>query len=827
MKQQVLNLKVSGLYTNPNQFSEIPQGALSIAENVVIDKGSVIESRRGFEKYGTALSDIDSIHDYQDKLIVNYDTSLAYDSDGSGTWVNYSGSYEPPSGFKMRSVKQSSNFYFTTDAGIKKLSSISGTVASAGVPKCLDGEISLSGTTGGWLSNNHTVAYRMVLGIQDTNNNLILGSPSGRAIVNNSLSGTRSTTVKFYIPSGLSTSYFYQVYRSATTSSASITPNDELQLVYENNLTSSDITNGYIQFNDIRPDSLKGAFLYTNAGQEGILQSNDQPPLACDICNYKQMVFFANTTTKQRKIFTLIGTTATTGTVGSLSSGDTITIGGVVYTGGAAENVATRTFQVFTSGTPSANIENTCFSLLRVINQTTSNTTYYGYYISGYNDLPGQMLIEERGIGGNAITFTSSNGSAFNPVIPSSGTSYTTDNEETQNRVYYSKQGQPEAVPIVNYFNLGSKDFPIQRIVPLRDSIFVFKEDGIFRILGEDPTSLRTQIFDNTATIIGANTAVELANTIYLYSDQGVVSCSDNGVSIMSLPIEDQLFQLEVLTGFVSTAHAVSYESDRKYIFFTKTLAGDATATQAWVYNQVTNAWTKWLLTATCGYVFDAKMYFGGANGYVYKERKSYSISDYKDEDYDVTITGVTGSDITITGSSVAEVVVGNILYKSGLDSYISEVSGSGSTRVLTVEDTGFTTGSAVVYSTIPCLVEWAQESAQNPGILKHFREVTLLMRNSEFKTLEIGFTSSLDTNAEYVEIEPELEGQWGSFPWGSIPWGGGLISRPVPIRTYVPLSKSRASWMFLRVRSNKSESNFAIAGASIIFTPMSERFNG
>ena len=55
MKQQVLNLKVSGLYTNPNQFSEIPQGALSIAENVVIDKGSVIESRRGFDKYNNSL----------------------------------------------------------------------------------------------------------------------------------------------------------------------------------------------------------------------------------------------------------------------------------------------------------------------------------------------------------------------------------------------------------------------------------------------------------------------------------------------------------------------------------------------------------------------------------------------------------------------------------------------------------------------------------------------------------------------------------------------------------------------------------------------------
>lgn len=824
MKQQVLNLKVSGLYTNPNQFSEIPQGALSVAENVVIDKGSVIESRRGFDKYNDVLTNIDSLHDFQNRLIVQYDSSLAYDT-VTGTWANYSGTYEPPTGFKMRSVKQNSNFYFTTDSGIKKLSSVTGTVASAGVPKALDGEISISGTTGGWLNNGHTVAYRMVIGIQDINNNLILGAPSGRAIINNTMGNTRSTTVKFYIPSGLTTSYFYQVYRSPSTSSASIVPNDELQLVYENNITSTDITNGFIQFNDIRPDSLKGAFLYTNAGQEGILQANDQPPLACDICNYKQMVFYANTTTKQRKIFTLIGTSAT-GTTGSLSSGNTITIGGVTYTGtSGSENVSTNTFKVFTAGTPSENIENTCFSLLRVMNQSTSNTLYYGYYVSGYNDLPGQMLVEERGIGGSAIVFTSNNGSAFNPVIPSSGSTYTSDNEETQNRVYYSKLGQPEAVPIVNYFNIGSKDFPIQRIIPLRDSVFIFKEDGVFRILGEDPTSLRTQIFDNTATIIGANTAVELANTIYLYSDQGVVSCSDNGISIMSLPIEDQLFKLEVLTGFTSTAHAVAYESDRKYIFFTKTFAGDSTSSQAWVYNQVTNAWTKWLLRSTCAHIFDGKMYFGGANGYVYQERKSYSIADYKDEDYDVFINGVTGNQVAL--NSVLNVNVGNILYKSGLNSYISAVSGTTGSGVVTVEDVGFTTGSAVVYSSIPCLVEWAQESAQNPGILKHFREVTLLMRNSEFKTLEIGFTSSLDNNPEYVEIEPQLEGQWGSFAWGSLPWGGGLISRPIPIRTYVPITKARASWLFLRVRSNKSESNFGIAGASIIFTPMSERFNG
>ena len=37
----------------------------------------------------------------------------------------------------------------------------------------------------------------------------------------------------------------------------------------------------------------------------------------------------------------------------------------------------------------------------------------------------------------------------------------------------------------------------IIRIVPLRDSLFIIKEDGVYRIIGEDPTSLRISLFDN------------------------------------------------------------------------------------------------------------------------------------------------------------------------------------------------------------------------------------------------------------------------------------------------------------------------------------------
>ena len=47
---QILNLKARGLYTNNNQLSEVPEGALSVAKNISISSDSIIESRRGFER---------------------------------------------------------------------------------------------------------------------------------------------------------------------------------------------------------------------------------------------------------------------------------------------------------------------------------------------------------------------------------------------------------------------------------------------------------------------------------------------------------------------------------------------------------------------------------------------------------------------------------------------------------------------------------------------------------------------------------------------------------------------------------------------------------
>ena len=813
---QTLNLKISGLYTNPNQFSEIPEGALQRADNIVIDKGSVAEPRRGQAKYGqlpgsyTGL--IDSLYDYNGTLLVSYNNKLARDN-GSGTFTDYTGSFSPPSGHRIKSTQANKNFYFTTSSNIKKLSVISADPINAGAPRALDGYCTI-GTTGGFLSNNNSCAYRFVWGYKDANDNLILGSPSGRATITNSSSGDRKIDITLYVPDNVIVGYFYQAYRSIQVGTG-IEPSDDLQLVYEGNVTSTDITNGYVTFTDITSDDLRGAFLYTSPTQEGILQSNDEPPFSVDICTYKNMTFYANTKGRQNIFLTLI---SATGTAPGMVNGDTITINGITYTASTTgETPASGIFKLTTTGTASSNISDTARSLVKVINLYQS--TISAYYISGYGDLPGKIFIQANDYSVSEFYVTSSRTTCWNPVLSSSGTNNASTNDENPNRVYFSKVQQPEAVPLLNYVEAGSRANEILRIIPLRDSVFVLKDDGVYRIIGEDPSSLRVSLFDSTVALLSLESAVGMNNQIYCYTDQGITAISDNGVQVLSRPIEDQIQKREIISNFFTTSFGVNYEVDRKYIFYCKALETDSYSTEAYVFNFFTNAWTKYLNNRSCGLSFNDVLYMGGVDGYIYKERKSLNSSDYVDDSYSITINSINGNVLTL--DIATNIAINQIIRKGAVSSLVTNVNGND----VTIESSsGFTTGSANSYVPIESIIEWSQNDTQNPGILKHWREITMLFRSADFNSIELGFASNFDSNVEYTEITPIRSDLWGSFAWGSIPWGVGT-GLAYPIRTYIPLLKRRASWIFFRVRSKKAQNYFAIQGLSAMFEPMSERF--
>lgn len=820
---QKLVLKVKTLFTNSNQLSEVPTGALTIANNVVIDKDSVGEGRRGFRREDnppvSTLVRNDRLTSYQGKLIVrrSSDNTMAYKVDGVG-YTNYAGTYEHPDPLmaRMQFNPSNGNLYFTTSEGIKVLDQYAGPIYSTGMPRALDGVGSITGSSG-FMNFDKQVAYRIVWGSRDQNNNLYLGTPSQRIIVVNpaATAATRDVSLTFTIPSGISVDDFFQVYRSRESADEDTEPNDELQLVYEASPTGGEITAKSVTFTDSRPVSLMGATLYTSASQEGISESNDEPPFAKDICSFKGYQFFLNVKTKQRLIVKLLSAGGS-----GVGIGDSITIDGMVFTAAASENIPNREFKVVTTGSAAQNIADTAQSLVKVVNQYASNSSVYAYYISGYQDLPGQIELVERTLQNSSFAVSVSKATAWDiGTGTSSGDVY-------QNGLMWSKNGQPEHVPSSHLEFVGSKNFEGRRILALRDSVFILKDDGVFRLTGSGG-SWAIEPLDTSTRIIAPDSAAVVNNQIFALCDQGIVSISDVGVQVISRPIEDQIIALisEDYTSLKEKSFGVSYDTDRKYILHTINTDSDNYPTKAFVYNTFTQAWTTWTKDAVHAFVNPAEDKINLAdpsNEFVLIERKSLNFTDFVDEE----ITGfsvVSSDEKNVVLNSVVGLDVGYLLYES--DTVYSMITAiDPATNTVTVYDEKtWTPGSVTALKAITCDLEFTALSDDNAGVMRLFQEVAFLFRSSSFINASVGFYTDLSGGYEECDMVGDYGSNlWGLFPWGSGPWGG--LIRPKPKRIFVPREKSRGTLLSVKLRISNAYAEWALNGISQQFEWVSER---
>jgi len=578
-------------------------------------------------------------------------------------------------------------------------------------------------------------------------------SGTGASYLYQNSTQSQQVQLTFTIPSDVTgaavpTDYFYQIYRSSLSASAEVSPDDNLQLVYEANPTPAEVTAKVVTIVDITPDSFRGADLYTNPNQEGIIQSNERPPLSRDIAVYKNSVFFANTSTVQRKELSMLSISdlkPANGEIESysaslpnvvnivsanhgLSTGNSITISGsnetllnntftvtvidsvtfsiplsgVVVAGdtgiwsrntagyssltfkaglstftikfGNYEDTTNGVVKLSTLDTPAQQVDETAKSLAKVVNRYTANTFINAFYISGVDDLPGNMLFEDRtlstpvfGIGADSsgVGFT---GNQFNPAVPVYPLTTDSDNQVNPNRVYYSKFQQPEAVPALNYLEVGGKDSPIKRMVALRDSLFVFKTDGIYRISGNDITSLNLQLFDNSLHILAPETAAVGSNQIYVLTDQGIVAVSDVGIR----PIDENKINSTFITPIInhpsleSIAFGFFYQTENQYYCWLPQEDSDTTATQAFVFNSGTEAWTRLPIAKTCGIVSEStdKIYLGTADlNNIEIERKNLDYRDYADREYPNQISTQDGFNLVLPSVDLIE--VGDVLQQA------------------------------------------------------------------------------------------------------------------------------------------------------------------
>lgn len=246
----------------------------------------------------------------------------------------------------------------------------------------------------------------------------------------------------------------------------------------------------------------------------------------------------------------------------------------------------------------------------------------------------------------------------FKPIVSS-------ENERIPNRLYFSKYQQPEAVPRLNYLDIGTRDKPIERILPLRDSLIVFKEDGIFRVFGNIAPNFQVVLFDTSAKLLAPDSAAVLNNRIYCLTTQGIVEVTDSGVNIRSRPIEDKLAFLPQAPAVRFNSFAITSETDRAYMLWTMERATDTTPTVCYRFNVFTNAWTEWPIIKTCGALnpVDDKIYLGAADiNQVEVERKTRTRKDYADRQYELNIPGLGVNGTEIEVSNATRIVPGDVI---------------------------------------------------------------------------------------------------------------------------------------------------------------------
>lgn len=261
------------------------------------------------------------------------------------------------------------------------------------------------------------------------------------------------------------------------------------------------------------------------------------------------------------------------------------------------------------------------------------------------------------------------------------------NNEKKPNRLYFSKESQPEAVPLVNFLDVGTRDEGIDRIIALRDNLFVLKKDGTFILTGTTSSDFIVKLLDNSANIIARDSAAILNNQIFMLTTQGVTRVTDSGVCIISRSIEDKI--LDVIGPNFNTeslTFGLGYESDRSYLLWLPTNEVDTVATQVYRYNTFNNSWVRWTVCSTSGIINnrDDKIYLGaGNNNNLLKERKNNNRTDIADLSFDLNLIYQSTQDCLIQLESISCIEVGDSLVQT---QYVTVVKFNRLLRKLTLD---------------------------------------------------------------------------------------------------------------------------------------------
>lgn len=959
--------QMRGVYTHYNRYHVSPMGGLEECLNAVVDREGVIQKIRGRTPFGDLLNlaisddfvvlrEVDQVIDWeaQKRLLVvanqwggdfiqPWESDVWYDSDGAGTWVQFSTSlFRPDAMHKTRPAELRNGLYLTSLRGIRKFTILSEDHLPAGMPQGLDAEVSLVGTGGGVFTVDSAVAYRVLFGRKDSNGVTVLGAPGVRETEVNEkttdLAWSRTTTtatithtahgysngdiiqildsddtvavpngsytianvaantyditvpnaggangtasdgkkfninLDFSIPVNVQAGDFYQVYRSEFSTASSADPGDELFLVAEVVLAAGDITAKFATYSDTLDEAFLGLRLYTNETQEGALQENSPPPYAKDIAQWRGHLWFLNTKQPGRLNMELRD-------ISGLSNTDPISFfidpdvgfggGGLnTYTAAAAENIAARQFQLFTTLPTSAqNIAATLRSLSRCINRDPDSDRYFhARYVSGPDDAPGLFEVTKVHIGQHSQVEVWSTDAAmraaWHPALLSGvGGDLSTEEEVTTNGLMRSKFERAEAVPISNLDRVGEDVRQGVRILPLRDSLIVLLDKGAHIVTGQTDgasgASFSIDQLDPAVKIVAPDAAVVLAGRVIALSTQGVVQIDESGVVILSRPIEDEIRALVMREGFEEEVFAIGYESENRYILYDRPDALKESDTlpksidpHQWIYNTLTGQWTERNLSATAAVIrhrdddglVDAL--YEGSFSRIFRERKTgFSHQDVSLDTRPLstvggigTTTNSEGDEVTTLTATLAttdlaqrDVEQGDVFVQGGTRAVIaSAIKNSVNQYGLTLETLEEQINASDPASLVMAQfsrVRWKPEIIGAVNTTKQFARVILSMEETQTRKHTLLFSTNRQPIEVYGDVETEPLSGWGQGAWGEFVWGQDHDDSPsTPIHVGVPTTMQRAESLSIAYEHQRADEDFRIAELAIIARPYGDK---
>lgn len=583
-----------GLWRTPNETAS-PPGSCRTLDNCCIRKDGVIEplpdwantAANGAPGIPLKMFDVPG-----DDLLVIYDsggtqkTSWIDKDDGTETAITLNSADPTYENGAAHLVRFRDRYYLTSKQGLLCFDSAGDATARMAGFVAPPFWIQNAGSTtdAQAIPANYEAAYVAVFERELGDGSIIVGPPSTpRGVYAGAFTINPRLRIGWDVPSaGVIAGDYVSLYRTdAVIASIPWAGGETYRLVKRVPLSSTDITNEYVEIWDAVPQANLGSELYTNPGQSGLVKAHFPPPYMRDIVLYKGCVIgiaykesyavtlrvsgtFGDTDTTVPERVTGVGlrvitgdTSVGTNTILNVSADHMkgIAVGQEVVDGDfpagsqvtaasgttiTVDNNATATtvgnylaiYDLLELGGVEYRIES---SLSELLDGTAHGddtgiarrvSTPVRSYVQGVSL---SFFAERASYAGTTFGVRGTNGSNYSPSIPAlSETAKAADDATQGNRLAWSEPDEPEHWPLVNRDTIGQGE--ILRLIVAGDICYIFNDQGEVYAMTGEPDAWRYDLIAEDVQLATVGSVAAHEGRVYAWTNQGLVVFSGGSI---------------------------------------------------------------------------------------------------------------------------------------------------------------------------------------------------------------------------------------------------------------------------------------------------------